>query len=445
MASEDSKKSANRIASGIGQALSGVGNSLFNLKEIQQKQELIENKKQETEIARQQAEANLKMRKFSLGVKTLQLIDGTQGKMRENYVNSTFDQLQNYLGVPLSREALIYDERGGHLNTLTNALNPEFASMTDMNKVSQSASYLSGGNPQVAAAIVKTVTAIKQEAKKREAEQKLTNLTPEELEVAREQGFQASPNQTLDPENPNIELSTPSPKAPGGSALALPKFLTQQIDNFQDKNKSLFDQRDSLRNMRGILNQENINETEFGSLLTMTSKAAGETRITDQDIDRIKPGQSVYQRFKSMVAKGVTGKPTKEQIQILRDMQAGIQAKHDEAFSEAISSYANRAKAIPNISKEEFEQQLRAELNAPKPEPKKEFNIKTADDMSLVQEVQKNRAIYRDPKQPREARKKAKERGRQLMEEVNRRKAERQKQRAEVADQKSAIRNSGRQ
>lgn len=491
MASDDTKKSAQNVLSGIGQALSGTGQALFNLKEVQQRQELIEQRKQETELQRQQVEQQIKLQKFSMGMSTLERIGSSQGKMRENYVNATHGQLQDWLNVPISKQALIYDEKGEHTTRIVNAV--YFPGTIDHKKLFESASFLADGDLQTASSMMQTIMALEREHKKRKAREELTGLEDPKTEVAQEMGFTAKAGQTLDPKNPKIELATPEEQRSGGiTANQAEKVIQLKSDERKTLREAGTDIQ-SGETLLTLLDNPEVQETIGGFTGAIAQFLANDT------ITKLSFGQSVkglstpvrqFMRSQEAFFQEYRGKVTGAQashkelawlrpllpsmfdtpeqanlgFRIVVESDKMAKAKNiammvlqrPEGLREETLNRISAGKEVRELAREIIasggEFNIRERLVEKFPilagdEIKKDYSV--YNDNELVSRIREAAAIVKDPNASAKERQRAQQLGRELIQEGKRR---RQKQKTliqdtktMVQDTKADIRNQGRQ
>ncbi len=153
----------------------------------------------------------------------------------------------------------------------------------------------------------------------------------------------------------------------GTTAKDVGEAIIKQLDTFKSSpdNKPLIEQATAIANAATNLDIAitQDNPAALGSAFTQVSKAAGETRITDEDIKRISPNPaftaSISRAYKRYIENGILPQDAKT----LKAMILAQEVANGKAFLKGIDKASNRADYLVGTDKNQLADALMKDNN----------------------------------------------------------------------------------
>lgn len=143
--------------------------------------------------------------------------------------------------------------------------------------------------------------------------------------------------------------------------------VIKQLDTFKSSpdNKPLIEQATAIANAATNLDiaLKQDNPAALGAAFTQVSKAAGETRITDEDINRISPNPSFASAVKRAYSRWLKNGIYPEDAKVLKGMLLAQEVANGKSFIKGIDSASNRAQFLPGVSKDQLKDALLKDNN----------------------------------------------------------------------------------
>lgn len=341
---------AGRILTGIGKALTGTSRALTDFEEAKEKAENLKISRANLTAKTEQLNAAAKFQKFNSFLKLVETGNSLPGEVGIGFFEENQGKMQE-LGFNLNIDMLKRDrkEKSRLSETLVSGLglDPLKVSEEEMGMAISALGKNAETKTNMAESFRRARAAAQREQDEERAVGGITGIeTPAGARIKKELGAELQ-------RTPEGELVLEPP-----AAKAVDKTTLSQLKEFKTAPdiKPLIQRQTAFTALESSLTsaREAQSAAAFGAALTQFSKSAGEQRITDQDIERIRPNPDLLSKAKRASKRLFQGKPLEADIKELEIVAEAARGRLAQEMLQKATTFAKSRARLAGVPEEEL-------------------------------------------------------------------------------------------